>query len=383
MPLVTTKGLKSSASAASAIPNIQWAVGTGTADVITAAFSPQVTTIADGIALGVRLSATNATTTPSFNPDGTGPHTIVKQFNEALEPGDLPAEAIFRYNSANSVWVLENPATQWREITEWAVAGGAADAITATYTPAHGSLKDGQLFGIRAISANATTAPTLAVDTFIAYIIYKYGKVALAPGDINGANHEILVRYHSDATPWFELLNPQFPVDTTYGVLSRYLAADDVQGADSGSAQPWFPTTPHVAVKAQAYEFWGTLYLSRSGGANAHTTGVLWTLGSATISQIDYIAEANANDDATLAAMDALFINTSTVQIVKSSSTSTTEQTVIRVKGVVVFSSAGTCAPGFQYNTAPGNGTTGKPTPKKGSYFILRPLTGNPAGTWT
>src|SRR5262249_21904380 len=44
----------------------------------------------------------------------------------------------------------------------WAVAGGAADALTATLVPAITTLADGQLAGLRAAAANATATPSFA-----------------------------------------------------------------------------------------------------------------------------------------------------------------------------------------------------------------------------
>lgn len=380
-PRVTTTGLQSAAQISAAVPPIQWAVASGTVNAITAAFNPTIASVTDGFPVAVRLSGTNTSTTPTLAVDGTGVHTIVKQFNEALEPGDLPSEAFFRFNGTNNTWVLENPATMWREITEWAIAGGSADAITVAYTPAHGSLKDGQLLGIRAGAANATTAPTIAVDTLTARILYKWGKQALLAGDIFGANHEIIVRYHVDTTPWFELLNPTTanPADPTFGNLAKILTADDVAGTNGNSAQPWFATAGGVTVKAGAYAFTGKLYLSRAAGNTSHTTGTLFG-GTATITAIAGISRGNDGDDTgnTLLAFKSLWFNAATVTVVKGASTSTTEQIVLEVEGTVVFSGGGTFIPQYQFSATPG----GAGTAKKGSYFALRAINANPQGTW-
>src|SRR5258708_1672736 len=45
-------------------------------------------------------------------------------------------------------------------LINWAVAGGTADALTGSYSPAITSLSDGQLCFVRATAANATTTPT-------------------------------------------------------------------------------------------------------------------------------------------------------------------------------------------------------------------------------
>jgi microcystin-dependent protein len=95
------------------VPGIRWAVASGSADAITAVYTPANGALADGLILGFRASAANATTTPSFNADGLGAKTIVKQGGTALAPGDIPgglAECLVRYNAANARWELLNPA---------------------------------------------------------------------------------------------------------------------------------------------------------------------------------------------------------------------------------------------------------------------------------
>jgi|CXWL01.1.fsa_nt_gi hypothetical protein len=89
----------------------------------------------------------------------------------------------------------------------WAIAAGTADAITAVYSPTNKALPDGLILGVRASAANATTTPTFAPDGLTAHTITRYGGVALKPGDIAAAGHELLLRYKLSATRW-ELLNP-------------------------------------------------------------------------------------------------------------------------------------------------------------------------------
>jgi hypothetical protein len=88
-------------------------VGTalGSADAITVDYTPNLT-LSDGVIAIFRASAANATTTPTFAPDGLTAHTIVKQGGAALAAGDIPganAEVILRYNLANTRWELLNP----------------------------------------------------------------------------------------------------------------------------------------------------------------------------------------------------------------------------------------------------------------------------------
>lgn len=376
MPRLTTTGLVSSTAALTVTSDIQWAVGAGSAEVITAAYDPALTELFDGLAVSVRLTVTNETTTPTFEPDGLGAHTIVKDFGVALEPGDLPDEAILRYKAASTVWVLMNPNSHFRvPSASWAAAAGVADALTATFDPPIGALVDGMEVGIKAAAANATTAPTFSPDGFTARIIKKLGAQALVAGDIYGASHELKLRYHSNATPWWELMNPATNSVASLG-LSKFAIAD-VAGADSATAQPWFPSGGAVTVAAgQAYKFEGYLRLSRAAGAGAHTTGILFA-GTATLTQIGGLAYANSNDTAALAALSAIPFEVATETVVKASSTSTSEQITIYVKGIVVFANAGTFIPQFKYSGAPG----GVPTVKKPTFFTMEPLN-NPQGTW-
>src|SRR3990167_2842258 len=84
------------------------AEATGTVDVITATYSP-APTLVDRKILFLRTSGTNTITTPTFNPNGLGALTIVKQGGVALAVGDLKGDVILMYNSTTTQWELMNP----------------------------------------------------------------------------------------------------------------------------------------------------------------------------------------------------------------------------------------------------------------------------------
>lgn len=92
-------------------------------------------------------------------------------------------------------------------LINWVVAGGTADALTATYSPAITTLSDGAIFFVRGIAQNQTTQPTLQVNALTAYTITKGGGQALGIGDINGNLQELVLRFNL-ANTRFELLNP-------------------------------------------------------------------------------------------------------------------------------------------------------------------------------
>jgi len=88
------------------------ATAAGTADAITADYTPDIT-LANMKVVAFVASAANATTTPTFAPDGLTARTIVKNGGSALAAGDIPgalAVCIVQYNLANTRWELLNPA---------------------------------------------------------------------------------------------------------------------------------------------------------------------------------------------------------------------------------------------------------------------------------
>src|ERR1043166_8185413 len=90
-----------------------WVASGGSADAITATFNPAIAALTDGLICGVRAAAANATTTPTFSPNGLTARTVTKSGNTALVPGDIAGaghELLLRYNLAGMRWELLNPA---------------------------------------------------------------------------------------------------------------------------------------------------------------------------------------------------------------------------------------------------------------------------------
>jgi len=85
----------------------------GTADAIEVTYSPALTSLPDGQLCFFRAAAANTSTTPTFNPNGLGASTIVKNGNQPLVAGDIAGqyhEIILRYEATNARWELLNPA---------------------------------------------------------------------------------------------------------------------------------------------------------------------------------------------------------------------------------------------------------------------------------
>jgi hypothetical protein len=101
------------------------AVAGGTADAITADFTPNVA-LTNGTTVIVRASAANTTTAPTFAPDGLTAKTIVKGNNLALVAGDIAGAGHWlelQYDATLDKWVLQNPAA--------GILGGLSIASTA------------------------------------------------------------------------------------------------------------------------------------------------------------------------------------------------------------------------------------------------------------
>lgn len=106
------------------------AAAAGTADAITATFSPAITAWTNGLRFTLTGCSANATTTPTVNPNGIGAKTIVNQGNLPLIIGDMPPQADLQYNSTYDAVVLLNPL----EVTEAPVVTVTDNANARTFT---------------------------------------------------------------------------------------------------------------------------------------------------------------------------------------------------------------------------------------------------------
>lgn len=114
----------------------------GTADAITATFTPVPRYPSNGVPLSVRATAANATTTPTFTPNSgvIAAATIVKGNNLPLVAGDIAGAGHWlelAWDSTLSKWVLLNPATGVTSVTQQA----GEICYFARNTPPSGFLK--------------------------------------------------------------------------------------------------------------------------------------------------------------------------------------------------------------------------------------------------
>lgn len=83
----------------------------GTANAITAAYSPAYAAWADGMTFFVKITAANTSTTPTVSPNGLTAKTIVKTGGTALVAGNLSIGMIaeFKYSATLDKVLLQNP----------------------------------------------------------------------------------------------------------------------------------------------------------------------------------------------------------------------------------------------------------------------------------
>lgn len=87
-----------------------------------------------------------------------------------------------------------------------ASAGGTADALTASLAPAITAYAEGPVYAIVPASNNATTTPTLNLNSIGAKTIVKFGSTALAAGDLVADELALLTYNATDDN--INLLNP-------------------------------------------------------------------------------------------------------------------------------------------------------------------------------
>jgi hypothetical protein len=166
---------------------------------------------------------------------GNGFSNCLTRDGQGFATANLPMGAFRHTGVGNGVAATDYGALGQVQsgLPSWAIAGGSSDALTATFSPAITSLVDGQIFCVRALSANATTTPTFAPNSLTAHTITKNGGAALAASDIAGDFAEIILRYNL-ANTRYELLNPSnasfTPGIATTGFVSFTVASTPPTG---------------------------------------------------------------------------------------------------------------------------------------------------------
>ena len=100
-------------TAISSVSSLLIAEAQGSADALTAHFTPTVKELENGLTVHVRAKEKNTGTSPSFNADETGAKPVVKGNNLTLEAADIVGSGHWlelQYDSQLDKWVLQNPA---------------------------------------------------------------------------------------------------------------------------------------------------------------------------------------------------------------------------------------------------------------------------------
>ena len=152
------------------------------------------------------------------------------------------------------------------------VAGGAADALTATINPCGVStLYNGMLITLDAAQANVTTTPTLnltlgATASGVLAIV-KYNLVPVSAGDIIGAGHRLILGWNTAANAW-GLMNPgTVTINSIVGFTDgRY----PIFVGNAGGTADAITATINPCGIAALYD--GLIVSFNAGGANSTTT---------------------------------------------------------------------------------------------------------------
>ncbi len=198
-----------------------------------------------------------------------GLSTMICRDGQSTVTADIPF-AGFRLKGVGN-GVLSTDAANMSQLVSgagvYAIDTGAADLYAIAPTPAISAYVVGQAFRFKAIHANVTTTPTLAINGLTAGVISWANGTALTAGNIaaNGM-YDVIV---ATATPTFHLQTPIPPE-----VLST---APTTQNFTSGSAATY--TTP-AGVKWIKVRMVGA---GGGGGGSGGTTGPDGAAGGATI----------------------------------------------------------------------------------------------------
>ncbi len=163
--------------------------------------------------------------------------------------------------------------------------------------------------------------------------------------------------------------------------MLRYNTATVTITNTLGTLQNWLGAVNLSVDASTAYEFKGMFRMSRAAGAVSHTVNLGFG-GTATLTAINYLAMASTTTGDVLGTMSSRFLATAASTAITAASTSTTENNVVFMDGVVQINAAGTFIPQVAFSAAPG----GDGTIAVGAYFEMTPIGVNSAtiniGDW-
>jgi hypothetical protein len=183
-----------------------------------------------------------------MNGMATGLSTCITKNGQTTITANLPM-AGYRHTGVGAAAARTDYA-QGAQVTDgvlnWAVAGGTANALTASYTLSTTTLKDGQLFYVRATAANSTTTPTFSPDGLTARTITTNGGAALPVGAW-AANSELVFRYNL-ANTRYEYLGNNAVAAITSGAISGVTINNSAIGGTTPAAGAFTTFTATTSV---------------------------------------------------------------------------------------------------------------------------------------
>ena len=190
------------------------AAASGTADAITASFSPPIAVLTNGMSLSIRATLANATTTPTFTPNsGTiAAAAIVKGNNLPLAAGDIAGAGHWielQYDATLGKWVLLNAAT--------GITTASAPVISskiqplATPTVAVGALTVGlnpTTLDFRSSTLSAGGANTVSIVSALSLIVPSGATLGcLSSSATYTKDRLVLVALYNGGTPVLGIIN--------------------------------------------------------------------------------------------------------------------------------------------------------------------------------
>lgn len=144
------------------------ALASGTANALTATFSPAIAALSAGLALTVRASAANTSSAVSFTPAPgvIAPLPVVKAGGGALTAGDIAGAGHWlnlRYDALTGVWALQNPAVA-TAIADGAVSSAAKLAGGVVTSP---KLADGAVAATKLDGGQSGAAPVYGARAWV------------------------------------------------------------------------------------------------------------------------------------------------------------------------------------------------------------------------
>lgn len=269
-----------------------WIAAGGTADAITATYSPALTGLTDGLVLKFRATAANATTTPTFSPNSLTAHTITKRGGSALVAGDIAAalaEYELVYNLANTRWELMNPtgvvsnpfsdaaalvknsadATKLVILSAASVTTGTTRTLTAqdkNYT-----IADNADLALKAPLASPAltgtpTAPTAAVATSttqLATTAFAYGVLSASASGYTKLANGLMIQWGADTGSSTTISLPTtFPTACLYVIASATATATSTTTGEQQNVTSMSTTNFTVSLAPNANLGVGIKYLA-------------------------------------------------------------------------------------------------------------------------